>query len=194
MSLRAMRGGASALALALLISSAPVLADDIDDAIARGQTAYSEGRLADAKRELDTAVALIGQKNAANLQTFLPQPLDGWTANEGEATSMPSAMFGGGLSAERSYEKDGQTVDIQVLGDSPMMAAMMMMFGNPQMAAMSGSTPKMIAGQQALVNQQGEVQFLVANRFMVTVSGTAEMPDKEAYAAAIDFAGLSAFK
>jgi hypothetical protein len=177
------------------LSGGAALADEISDAMAKAQTAYTEGRLADAKRELDMASALIAQKNAERLKVLLPAAIDGWTAADGEAQAMGAAMMGGGIQVSRTYTKgDGTTVQISILTDSPMMAMVMGMFANPQMAIMSGMKLDKAGEQQLLIDQNGDVQAVVANRFFVTVNGSSTGEDKLAYARAIDYPGLTAFQ
>jgi hypothetical protein len=183
----------AATLLALSIGAA--VADDVSDAMTKAQTAYSEGRLADAKRELDMASVLIAQKNAERLKVLLPAALDGWTANDGEAQAIGAAFMGGGTTVSRTYSKaDGTTVQISVITDSPMMAMAMTFVTNPQMAVMSGMKLDKAGEQQLIIAQDGNVQAVVANRFFVTIDGSATAEDKLVYAKAIDYPGLTSFQ
>lgn len=102
-------------------------------------------------------------------------------------------MLGGGISAEREYNKGDSHVRINVVADSPMLQAVMMMFQNPMFAASDGGKMERIGKQKAIVKfdpntKEGEIQIVVANRFLVTIEGN-EVTDKDlkAYAQAIDF-------
>ena len=183
-----------ALGFAAALFSTAALADDISDALNAAAQAYTAGNLSEAKRQADYASTLIAQKNAEALKQFLPAPLDGWTAEDADTSSMPTAMFGGGMTAQRKYKKDGKSVEVSIIADSPMMASIGAMLQNPQMVAMSGGKMVKVGSQMAMMTQGGEIQFLVANRFYVTVSGSADEADKLAYANAIDLAGLAAFQ
>ena len=155
---------------------------------------YQSGDVAGAKSELDYVSQLLGQKQAEALTTILPAPFDGWSQ---EATSNEAAagmaMFGGGLSAGADYRRDNENVEIQVMADSPMIAAMMGMFANPAIAGASGGKLKRLSGQKVIETQDGEIQAMVHNRFMVQISGSASIEDKEAYFNAIDFDALQSF-
>ncbi|MEZ4568545.1 MAG: hypothetical protein R2860_16815 [Desulfobacterales bacterium] len=69
-----------------------------------------------------------------------------------------------------------------------------MMLSNPMFAASDGGKMERIGKQKAIVkirdasNQSGEIQIVVANRFMVTIEGDG-VTDKvlKDYAGAIDF-------
>ncbi|MDH3658881.1 MAG: hypothetical protein OEU92_02445 [Alphaproteobacteria bacterium] len=180
---------------ALLLTAAwPATADEIEDTITTALEAYQAGDVAGAKSEIDYVAQLLSQKQAESLMTVLPAPFDGWSqeAKAGEAAA-GMAMFGGGLSAGADYRKNGHNVEIQLLADSPMMAAMMAMFANPAMAGAAGGKLKRLAGQKVIETQDGEIQAMVHNRFMVQITGSAPIEDKEAYFNAIDFDTLSTF-
>lgn len=177
-----------------LTAALPAVADEIEETINTALEAYQAGDVSIAKSELDYAAQLLSQKQAESLMTVLPAPFDGWSqeAKAGEAAA-GMAMFGGGLSAGADYRRAGDNVEIQVLGDSPMMATMMMMFTNPAMAGAAGGKLKRLAGHKVIETQDGEIQAMVHNRFMVQISGSASIEDKEAYFSAIDFDALSTF-
>lgn len=181
------------LALLSGMMSAPVLADDVTDSIQEATEAYENGDIAGAVEGLNYAVQLLQQMKGDSLAQLLPEPLDGWTAEDAESASVGAAMFGGGLTAQREYRKDNSQVEIQIVTDSPMLQGMMAMFTNPMFAASSGGKMTKINKQKAIVKydndrQEGEVQIMVKNRYMVTVSGNKVSQDElEAYVAAIYF-------
>jgi len=167
----------------------PALADDIHDALGQAESAYSSGDYGRAKKAADLAATLLGQLAAEQLAKALPGPLDGWTAEEASGDSSAAALFGG-VQAERGYTNaDGQQVRIQVMVDSPLVAQMAGLYANPAMAAMMGKLVK-VGGQQAVLNEQGEIQMLVDSRVLVTVTGDAPAEAKQKYAEAVDLAKL----
>lgn len=167
-----------------------VLADDVTDAIAEAQQAYEEGDLAYAKESLDFASQLISQQKAGALVSYLPEPLDGWTAQEAQSESIGAAMFGGGTTASRLYQKDGASVNITYTADSPMIAQMAAMITNPALVGANGGKLMRFGRQKAMIDDSGTVQFMVDNRVMVQVEGDASEEDKVAYAKAIDLKKL----
>lgn len=184
-----MKAYAAALA-AVLIFSAPLQADEISDTIQEALAAYHKGDLAHTKQTLDYASQLIASKNAENLKTLLPAPLAGWSAEDGEAQAAGMAMFGGGLQASRVYTKGDQTVEMSFIGDSPLLAQFIPMLSNPALAGAMGK-PLRVGTQMALEDKNGEIKMVVANRFLVTISGTGSRDDKLAYAKAIDLEALA---
>jgi len=180
-----------ALCLAAGLGSASA-ADEIEDAIAAGLEAYRAGDVAGAREELDYAATLLGQKKAAGLAAFLPPAFDGWTRSDGDASAAGAALFGGGLNASADYTRGADMVEIQIMADSPMVAGMGAMLGNPAMMATQGEMRR-VGRQRYVVTADGGVMALVGGRALVQLSGSAAREDKIAYFEAIDFSGLEAF-
>lgn len=170
-----------------------VLAEEIEDAVKEGMQYYTEGDLSSAAGSLEYAAQLIRQEKGSELEALLPKPLPGWTAEEASSQAAGAAMFGGGVSAERKYRKDSSRATVKIVTDSPMLQGVMMMFTNPAVAASSGGKLKKINGQKAIVkyNQdrnRGEVQIVVAGRFLVSINGRKiNQEELEGFAEAIDF-------
>ncbi|MEZ5534128.1 MAG: hypothetical protein R3F02_00755 [Thiolinea sp.] len=181
------------LALLLAVMAAPVLADDVTDSIREATEAYESGDIAGAVDSLNYAVQLLQQMKGASLVELLPDAPEGWEAEEAESASVGAAMFGGGLTASRSYRKEKSSVDIQIVTDSPMLQGMMAMFTNPMFAASSGGKMTKINKQKAILKydkaaNDGEIQIVVKNRYMVTVSGdNVSEEELTAFVEAMDF-------
>ncbi len=178
----------AAILAASLTLAGPVLADEIEDSIKEALTAYENKDFSAAKHALDYASQLIAQKNAEGLGAVLPQPLDGWSAEDVETQDASAVMFGG-IRAARNYEKGDERVELQILGDSPMLSTWMPMIANPAMAAAMGKMAK-VGKYRAIQTKDGQLILVVANRFLVMVEGSASMKDKVDYASAIDFEKL----
>jgi hypothetical protein len=179
------------LAVCLLVAGAvPALADPVQDNIAGAMKAYNAGDLRTAKQRLDMASQLIAQRNAQVLATVLPRPYQGWTADKPEVTGLGNVL-GGMISAKRVYRGPaGQRVSLSIIGDSPMLTAFMALISNPQIAMMSGNQIVTIAGQQAMIGKNGEIQMAYGNRWFITVEGNAPVSQKQAYLTAINFRAL----
>ena len=189
----------SAILLLAIIGFTPVhsaFADEVEEAIQEGLDAYKDGSYTDAAGSLDYAAQLIRQKKGEQLEAVLPQPLPGWTAEEASSSAMGAAMFGGGVSVERQYTKAGSRVTVQIITDSPMLQGVMMMFSNPAFATADGGRLEKIKGKRAIVKYQasrksGEIQMIIANRFLITIEGSqVEKADLKNYAQEIDFKTL----
>lgn len=182
---------------AALISPNYLMADDVMDSINEGIEAYKEGAYKDAVESLNYASQLIQQMKGENLTSYLPEPLEGWTAQTANSQTAGAAMFGGGITADRSYSKGNSQINISIITDSPMMQGMMMMFSNPMFASSDGGKLKKIKRQKAVVkydanNKSGEIQIMAGDRIMVNVDGSnVSEADLMSYAKALDYKKLT---
>lgn len=194
-------GGLAGLALLSGLALGPISAqaekkDEVVEQIELGLEAYEAGDFSEAKLFFETAAQLIDQKKAEQLPSLLPEAPKGWriVENEDEA-SASGAMFGGGITATRTYiSEDGEKdVTVEIVGDSPIMSQMNAILMNPQVMGAMGDL-KMIDRRRALLTKDGELRMLVDNRFVLNITGTGSEDDKVAFAKAIDFDGLKEFQ
>lgn len=199
--------------IAALLWANTAAADTITQEIDRAKAAYLQGKLNDAKLSLDMASQLVTQQKSKLLNSVLPPPYLGWTAEDKTAakqtgpkqqpapqpsgSSMPSAATAvgalGGITTSRTYKKADKVCIVTVAGDSPLLTVVSMFLANPSVAQASGSRLTRIGNQRAVISQDGEVQVMSSNNFLVTVSGDCPESDKVAYAGAVDYARLSSF-
>ncbi|MEN8191109.1 MAG: hypothetical protein ABFS19_14775, partial [Thermodesulfobacteriota bacterium] len=119
--------------------------------------------------------------------------------NPATAQTLGTAVFGGGVTVSRDYTKDDGSVSIEIVSDSPVLQSVMVMLNNPMFAGASGGSLKTIKGQRAIVkyddgDRSGDINIVVAGRFMVTVKG--DRVDQETlvgYAESIDFVSLAKY-
>jgi len=181
------------LAWGLLFAPGTGYADEILDQINEAIALYKQGDFSGAIAGLEFAMTQIRQLQAARVADALPAALPGWQAEEAETMVMAGTMLGGGISAERTYTKGDAEVDIELIGESPMLQGMLMMFNNPMMMSSSGKTLKRIKGQKAAWeydadDRSGEITIVTHNVVLITVKGSnVDQDDLLAYAEAIDF-------
>jgi hypothetical protein len=186
------------LLIALLFSPALAGADDVTDYINEGLEYYNNGENTSAVESLNLAVQLIQQMKGEGLESLLPEPLSGWTAQAANSQAAGAAMMGGGITASRQYSKGSSSVDVQIITDSPMLQGMMMMFSNPMLATADGGKLEKINDQKAIVkyntdSRNGEIQIVVANRFFVVIEGIdVNKDDLKGYAQGIDYKKMAA--
>ena len=181
------------LSVALLAAAAlpAFAADDIIDAIDQARKAYQAGDLPGAKQSLDMASQLIGQKNAESFVALLPQPLSGWKAEKAQAHAIGAAMFGGASAAQRTYTNEkGDSIEVSITGDSAMVMQFAQLLVNPAIAGAMGKLIR-VGNQRAIQTREGDVNMVVNNKVLVTVTGSADESAKLAYAQAVDVAKLS---
>jgi hypothetical protein len=182
----------------LMAFSGTGFADDIEDSINEALQYYQDGEYKDAVESLNYATQLIQQKKGSQLQAFLPEPLGGWNAQDASSQSAGAAMFGGGVTAERTYSKGPSSVTVKIITDSPIMQGVMMMSSTPRCATSDGGKLERIGRQKAIVkydggNRDGDINIVVDKRFLVTIEGSdVSLEDLKAYAGAIDYKKLKA--
>src|SRR5262245_55664177 len=165
------------LAAASALLATPAAADAISDAIEAARRAYQAGDLPAAKQALDQASQLIGQRNAQTFSTFLPEPLPGWTAEPVQTVAVGNVGFGA-TTASRVYNKsNGDSIEVQITGDSTIIRQYATLFSNP---AVAGAMAKMlmVGNYRALQNMEGDLHMIVADKYLVAVQGNASPNDK----------------
>ena len=163
----------------------------IEEALAE----YKKQNYSGAVTSLEYASQLVRQKKGEALAAFLPQPMEGWTADEGESQVSTASLLGGGLTAERNYSKAESTITIAIVTDSPLLQPMIMMFSNPIFASSAGRF-ELIKGYKGIVKYQnngGDINIVINNRFLATIKGK-QVTEKELldYANSIDLKGIAA--
>ncbi|MGH6980249.1 MAG: hypothetical protein ACREFC_03495, partial [Stellaceae bacterium] len=110
-------------AIAAFVVTSPARADDFSDHLDKARGAYATHDLRGAQRELGDAEGLIRQLRLKEWKVVLPDALDGWKAEDVQGTAAAMAMLGGGVSVSRHYRKDGASVNIEIIADSPIVAS-----------------------------------------------------------------------
>jgi hypothetical protein len=181
------------LAVALVLTAAmggTAAADDVTDALDQARKAYQAGDFAAAKQSVDLASQLIGQKNAEGFAALLPAALSGWTAGKVETTALGNMALGI-TSASRTYTgPGGRTVQVQISGDSALLAQFATVLDNPQIAGVMGKLVQ-IGNQRAIQTKEGDLHMVVNHKVLVSVTGSGAAEAKLAYAQAIDLAKLA---
>lgn len=176
------------LSAAMLLAT-PAAADEVEDALSAALEAYRAGDVGIAAEEVEYAQQLLMQMKAASLRSFLPEPLEGWTRNDGDGGSMPGL---GGMMASATYQGEGQSLEIQLMAGNQMVASIMMMLSNPAMIGQMGEM-KRIGRQKVILTRDNELQAVLDNSVLVSISGSAPPETKEAYFQKIDLEGLKSF-
>jgi hypothetical protein len=168
--------------------------DSVIQTIEKAMEEYKNQDFTNAASSLDYASQLIRQKKGKALGKLLPEPMDGWTAKDIQSQVTAASLFGGGLTAERTYMKENASVKISIITDSPLLQSMIMMFSNPMFASSMGQF-ELINGYRGIVNHQnnmGDINIVINNRFLVTLKGSSvsreELMD---YAKTIDLKAIA---
>ncbi len=172
----------------VLLAAAPVMADDITDALQSAIDAYEDGDTQYALEELEYAKQLLMALKTDALVEFLPEAPDGWTREVNTEMNAGLAMMGGGTGAEATYEGEGQRITISIMADNPMVAGMAGMISN---AALLGAKIERV-GRQKFMVKDGEINGLVDKRILVKAEG-GEVETMLELLGTMDFRGLKGF-
>jgi len=169
--------------------------DPVIQTIEKALDEYKKNDFSNAASSLDYASQLIRQKKGEALSRMLPEPLTGWTADEGKSQVTTASLFGGGLTAEKNYTKETSVINISIVTDSPLMQSMVMIFSNPIFAASAGQF-ELINGYKGIVNFKnngGDINIVINNRFLVTLKGqNVSREELMEYAKSIDLQSIAA--
>ena len=178
---------------------APASADEVTDQLNAARKAYESGELRSAVQTLQFAVASIQEKINLSLLELLPEPLEGWNADEPQAQSGGmAAMIAGTNLSRRYYRDDGAEVDISITADSPLLSMMTMMLSNPMlMQTDPGTRVYTHGGQRGMIKHEKdsevwEISLMIGGKIMIQVTGRGikDQQDVEAYHEAIDLAAI----
>lgn len=178
------------VAACLAAAAGPALAaDEILDAIDEARKSYQAGDMANAKQQLDLASQLIGQKNAEGFAALLPEPLSGWTGDKPQTSAIGAVGFGASQASRTYTNAKGDHVEVQITGDSALIAQIATFLANPAIAGAMGKIGR-VGNLRAIVSGEGDIHMVVANKFLVLVQGSAPAADKMRYAQSVDVAKL----
>ena len=188
----------SSTAFSAPVPTALAAQDDIVAAVEEAMRQYRNKDFVGAVSNLDYAAHLIRQKKTELLKGLLPEPFYGWQAKEAVSQSLGTAVFGGGSTVSRDYfTQTGSVSSIEIVSDSPVLQSIIMMLNNPLFAGASGGNLKTIKRQRAMIKyndeeHSGEINVVVASRFIVTVKGRGiDLTWLLRYAEAMDFDALA---
>ncbi len=171
-------------------------ADDVTDTIEEAMEAYKKGEYKKASEDLSYALEAINQKKGNDLKAYLPEPLEGWTAEEAVAQTANVTMLGEGTMLSRTYHRFESLITIEMVMDSPLMQGVAMMMSNPMFRSSEMGELTRINKEKAMVKydnkeKSGNITMVVANRIMITIKGeTVSKEELIAYAHAIDLKKL----
>jgi len=169
------------LALAMVfIFAGLAYADEISDQIMTGKKLYEKGKYSQAVDELQFVIGQIQALQVDELRKAVPEPLPGWKGEEIEGLSASMGMFGGGLSVSRHYYKEDsdEDIDVEILGQSPLLQSMMMFFQNPAFLATEPNSKMVrVKGEKAIEKfsaqkKEGELSLILNGKTLVRVEGS----------------------
>ena len=182
--------------LALAMFGRQGYADEVLTTVDEAVKQYSNGDYDGAVSNLDYAVQLIRQKKSEALMKVFPAPLEGWEAQPPTSQATGTAVFGRSISVSRFYTRNTSTLTIDIASDSPVMQSLVMMLNNPVIAGAGGAKLETFSSHRGIVqynqtNRSGDVNIVVADRYMITVKGQeVDRADLISYAQAVKYSEL----
>ena len=173
-----------------------VMADDILNSLDRAKNLYEQGEYSKAVSELQFTVGLIQDRQLDRYKVILPESPAGWTGDKVQVSRGAGLGAGGGVTVSRSYHSsDGQRVTVEGVTNSPLVAGLAMILGNPIL--MGNNRLVMVNGEKAVEewdqkSGSGKLQIIIQNKMLVTVSGS-RLKSKDTlydFAKKIDFANI----
>lgn len=152
------------------------MADEIEDQIQAGLKAYQDKEYKIAVDELKFAMAQLEKLAHNDNKKLLPTVLDGWTMKEDDSqTQAAMSMLGGGTTIGANYIRGNESIHIQIIANSPMIAMIGMMINNPMMAAPDENTKpyryKRIKGIKKTEGSNTEITLLLVGQIMIRLDG-----------------------
>lgn len=153
-----------------------VMADDVLNSLERAKRLYEQGNYSQAVSELQFTAGLIQDRQMDHYKIILPEPPSGWTGDKAQVSRGTGLGVGGGITVSRSYHRsDGQSVTVEGVTDSPLVAGLAMILGNPLL--MGNNRLVMVNGEKAIEewdqnSGSGKLQIIIHNRMLVTISGS----------------------
>ncbi len=170
----------------------PARADDVTDQIDQALEAYRKHDLPVAVAALEAASNLVRQAQADALKALLPPPPQGWNADNVDTSAGPAAALGLGTTVSRTYHKEDQQVEVQIIAGGRMVQIMAVMINSPVAAATGAKT--VVIGGRPLSYMPNDNSFaaVVGGTTMVKVTGNKATPEPtvRSFVAAVDFAAL----
>ena len=175
-----------------------VFADEITNRLQSGSQFYSQQKYSDAINEITYALSLIRQKQADELAQFFPPAPAGWQTEEAENQAAASMLMGGVTAVSKDYSKDsGESVNISMAMDSPLLSSVLMFLSNPMFAG--GKRIETIGGEKALIDydkesNSGNINVVVNSKLLLTVEGNdVSLDEMKGFLTTIDMAKLKTF-
>jgi hypothetical protein len=179
-------------ALLLAFSSPMAHADDVTDTLAAATTAYGAGDLNGTAAQITAAARAVLALQTERLAGYLPEAPTGWAREIDASAAEDMTLMGmtGNMVQARYTDPQGNSFSLTLTADSPLVAQMAGILGNPQMMAMMGKVVK-VAGQDML-EQDGSLSALVSGRVLVQAQGM-QSDTMQGVLGAVDFTRLAAY-
>jgi hypothetical protein len=158
-----------------VVSSFPAYADDVEKQIESASRSYRAGQHRQAIQQLDSAIVQIQELLNRQLLTLLPDPPPGWQAQEAKIQTGPMTVQGEGVHLVRTYRRESEQVQIEMITNSPMLSALHVIFNDPAMLAGNPNTqPYRYQDYPGMLKKQNdslEMSLLIGQQTLLKLKG-----------------------
>jgi hypothetical protein len=146
--------------LSLPVAAQTGKADPFEDALRESVKQYRAGKIAEATAALEQAKVIIEKAKAAQMGSALPDPPEGWEADEMKTEDV-GPFLGGGKVVKKLYKnKSGQQqIQLEVFYGSTLIKLMRGMLANENIAQAQGYDTKRAGGEKVLVKKVDAKNF-----------------------------------
>ena len=158
--------------------AAGLYAQDITASLGEAKSAYSSGKLDDARFALEQTLQQIDQEVGKEILKILPTDFAGMNYHENEDNVTGTNLGFAGLFVDRSFSAEGKNANIAIIGDSPLMASVNAILAMPGILTGSNQNQKRIKidGYKSLLekesNEDGTESYTIqipANATLITL-------------------------
>ncbi len=178
------------------------LSENAEYDAAKERQSFLEGRIAEVESRLANAQIIDPKLLDAEGRCVFGSTVDLQDLNSNEAVTYQivgedeADIRNGRLSVTSPLARaligkgKGDNVEVQITGDSAMIMQFATLLNNPGIAGAMGKIIR-VGSQRAIQTNEGDINMVVANKFLVTVQGSADAASKLAYAQAVNVDKLS---
>lgn len=142
----------TALLCIVFFSYAAVQAQDFNKALAEARTAYSTGKLDDARFSMQQMLQELDLITGREIMKLLPAKMQDQTGNAASDDVSGSSGFIG-VVIHRDYGADNKKIDVEVISNSPMVTSINAVLSMPLISSMGDNKVIKIGGYKALVQK-----------------------------------------
>ncbi|MEE4311276.1 MAG: hypothetical protein V2J62_05355 [candidate division KSB1 bacterium] len=163
----------------LAFASQSISQDLVTETMDQAKAFYIQGNMKEAVQGLEKALQLINDRLEEKLTSSLPEPLNGWRADDAFATTSNMGHISGIKVKKRYYKKGGgPSVDIEIVTNSIKIGNIKRMFSSPSMLKRAGDNIKIatVADRKCVerfdpIDRYAELIFVPTSTLLITITG-----------------------
>lgn len=149
-------------------------AQDITASLNEAKTAYKSGSLDDARFALEQSVQQIDQAIGKEILQILPTEMSGLGFHEDQDNVVGTSLGFAGLFVDRNYGEGAQSANIEIIGDSPLMAGLNAILAMPAIMTSGDPNQKRIKvdGYKSILQKETNAEGIDSYSVMIPANST----------------------